>query len=132
MSTTTRAKKYDSDDILSPAEVLELMPPTIKIGWLYSNWSELGGVTIGNKKLIKYGVLNANLEGERRKVVCEMERTHQGQQKISQTVRCWDGANELQYEKGSSSCGTETETLGSGEVCSGLEEEDKWDLASAL
>ncbi len=132
MDTIPRAKKYDSDDILSPVEVLELMPPSIKTGWLYSNWSELGGVTIGNKKLIKYGVLHANLEGKQRQVLHKVEGTGARKQEIPEASGCWNESKELGYEERSTSCRAGVEEIGGGEVHTDIEEDDPFDLASAL
>jgi hypothetical protein len=40
------------------------MPSSIPKSWLYAHWEELGGVTIGRRKLILKGVLYANLQAE--------------------------------------------------------------------
>jgi len=45
------------------------MPPSITQGWLYKHWSELGGVTIANKKLILKDILYANFKGEKREIL---------------------------------------------------------------
>lgn len=96
MSTTTRAKKYYPEDILSPVEVLELMPSSITSGWLYSHWDELGGVTIANKKLILKEELYANLKRNERKVLCEsVER-----QKTVYTCKNGNVRNELDHKIG--------------------------------
>lgn len=76
MCQPNSAIKHQPDDILSPDEVLEIMPPSITKGWLHSHWSKLGGRSFGNRKLITYGVLIATLEGRDEK---EDEVVHQGQ-----------------------------------------------------
>ena len=50
------------DTILTPKEVVALMPPSIPKSWVYAHWGDLGGVTIGRRKLILKGVLYANLQ----------------------------------------------------------------------
>jgi hypothetical protein len=58
------------DCILTPKEVAALMPPSIPKSWVYAHWEDLGGVTIGRRKLILKKVFYANLQTEKM-VLCE-------------------------------------------------------------
>jgi hypothetical protein len=60
----------DFDTILTPKEVTSLMPPSIPESWVYAHWEDLGGVTIGRRKLILKGVFYANLQAKKM-VLCE-------------------------------------------------------------
>jgi len=115
MPTSPSAKIVPPSDIMSPREVLEIMPPSIKIGWLYSHWSELGGVTIGNKKLIKRGVLGANLE-RKQEVLHQGKRTDSGKQKVPEAQIFQLDSAQLEDRKGSERSRNEVEATGSGAV----------------
>ena len=58
------------DCILTPKEVADLMPPSIPKSWVYAHWEDLGGVTIGRRKLILKKVFYANLQ-TKKMVLCE-------------------------------------------------------------
>jgi hypothetical protein len=58
------------DCILTPKEVAALMPPSIPKSWVYTHWEDLGGVTIGRRKLILKKVFYANLQ-TKKMVLCE-------------------------------------------------------------
>ena len=52
-------------DILSPEDVISIMPSSIKKSWIYSHWEDLGGIRIGKRLFILKEVLYANFQGKR-------------------------------------------------------------------
>ena len=115
MTTSTSAKIVSPSDIMSPREVLKIMPSSITIGWLYSHWPELGGVTIGNKKLIKRGILDAHLEGKQ-EVLHKGKGADSRKQKVSEAQRFQLVSTQLENGKRSDGGRVKTEGAGSAAI----------------
>ncbi len=130
MCNSISANQQLSRRYYSPDELLPSFPPSIKKEWLYAHWEELGGVTIGNRKLIKLEVLDANLEGTKREVLHQVERTDKRKSEVSETDRCRNGATELGNEERGTGSRERAKEVGREEIFEDFEEDDPFNLAA--
>jgi hypothetical protein len=99
------------DCILTPKEVAALMPPSIPKSWVYAHWEDLGGVTIGRRKLILKKVFYANLQAKKM-VLCE---SPDKREEVDTCKSQHDGAP-LANQEGSQTSRSRTENFGSGKA----------------
>lgn len=103
--------------ILTPKMLLEEgVVPGVSKTWLYDNWEDLGGVTIGNKKFILLEKLYACIYGTEQKMACEDKRAGQRVEKVSASVISGNGGDQLGNQKRSKISGTTTPATGGADV----------------
>ena len=94
-------------EIMTPTEVLSLMPASLPKSWVYAHWEDLGGVKIGRRKLILREVFYANFQKEGL-VVCT-DRQERGEM---DSLQSGHGSEQVENEKRSETRGVKIARMG--------------------